>query len=101
MVVVLFRTRLRADAGPDYAPLADRMLALAKTMTGFLSFAHYVAQDGERISVVEFDSELAARAWRDHPEHRDAQRRGRSDFYSWYRLQVCDQLREVVFEPDA
>jgi len=101
MVVVLFRTRLRADAGPDYAPLADRMLALAQAMTGFVSFKHYVARDGERISVVEFDSEVAARAWRDHPEHRDAQRRGRSDFYSWYRLQVCEQLREVVFERDA
>jgi heme-degrading monooxygenase HmoA len=101
MVVVLFRTRLRADAGPDYAPLAERMLELARTMKGFVSFAHYVAPDGERISVVEFDSEVAARAWRDHPEHRDAQHRGRNDFYSWYRLQVCNQVREVVFEREA
>ena len=98
MVVILFRTRLRADAGPDYAPLADRMLELARTMSGFVSFAHYVAPDGERISVVEFDSEVAARVWRDHPEHRDAQRRGRSEFYAWYRLQVCEQTRERVFE---
>lgn len=25
----------------------------------------------------------------------------RSEFYAWYRLQVCDQIREVVFERDA
>ena len=100
MVVVLFRTRLRDDAGPDYASLADRMLALAREMPGFVSFKHYGAADGERISVVEFASAAAAHAWRDHPEHRETQRRGRSDFYSWYRLQVCDQVREAIFERD-
>jgi len=98
MVVVLFRTRQRAEAGPDYAPLADRMLSLAQAIPGFVSFKHYGAPDGERISVVEFASAEAARTWRDHPEHRAAQRRGRSEFYSWYRLQVCDQVREAEFE---
>ncbi len=98
MVVVLFRTRLRADAGPDYEPLAARMLTLAQSMPGFVSFKHYGAPDGERISVVEFASADTARAWRDHPEHHEVQLRGRSDFYSWYRLQVCDQVREAVFE---
>ena len=98
MVVVLFRTRLRDDAGPDYEPLAEHMLALAQAMPGFVSFRHYGTPDGERISVVEFDSPESARAWRDHPEHRSAQERGRTDFYSWYRLQVCEQLRERVFE---
>ena len=98
MVVVLFRTRLCDDAGPDYAPLAERMLSLAQAMPGFVSFRHYGAPDGERLSVVEFDSPETAQAWRDHPEHREAQRRGRSDFYTWYRLQVCEQLRERVFE---
>ena len=98
MVVVLFRTRLRDDAGPDYAPLAERMLELAQAMPGFVSFRHYGAADGERISVVEFESAETALAWRNHPEHREAQERGRTDFYSWYRLQVCEQLRERVFE---
>lgn len=98
MVVVLFRTRLRDDAGPDYAPLADRMLELAQAMPGFVSFRHYGAADGERISVVEFESAETALAWRNHPEHGEAQERGRTDFYSWYRLQVCEQLRERVFE---
>jgi heme-degrading monooxygenase HmoA len=98
MVVVLFRTRLRDDAGPDYAPLAERMLELAQAMPGFVSFRHYGAADGERISVVEFESTETALAWRNHPEHRRAQERGRTDFYSWYRLQVCEQRREQVFE---
>ena len=98
MVVVLFRTRLHQGGGPDYGPLAERMLKLAEAMPGFVSFKHYAAPDGERISVVEFADHDSAQAWRDHPEHREAQRRGRSEFYAWYRLQICDQQRDTVFE---
>lgn len=101
MVVILFRTRLRANCPPSYAPLADRMLELARAVPGFVSFQHYQAADGERISIVEFESEASAQAWRDHPEHRDAQRRGRDEFYAWYRLQVCRQDRETEFSADA
>ena len=97
MVVILFRTRLRADCPASYAPLAERMLELARAMPGFVSFHHYGAADGERISVVEFESDESARAWRDHAEHREAQRRGRDEFYAWYRLQVCRLDRETEF----
>jgi heme-degrading monooxygenase HmoA len=97
MVVVLFRSRLRADAGPAYAPLAERMLGLAQAMPGFVSFRHYTAADGERVAIVEFSSHEAAAAWRDHPEHRAAQERGRREFYSWYRIQVCDEVRGRTF----
>jgi len=96
MVVVVFRSRLRQDAGPAYAETAERMLALARSMPGFVSFRHYEAGDGERCSVVEFESDAAVRAWREHPEHREAQRRGRDEWYAEYRLQTCEQLREVA-----
>jgi heme-degrading monooxygenase HmoA len=94
IMVVLFRSRLRDDAGPDYAPAAERMVELARAMPGFVSFHHCAADDGERISVIEFESAESMRAWREHPEHREAQRRGRSQWYSWYRNQICEQQRE-------
>jgi heme-degrading monooxygenase HmoA len=101
MVVVLFYSRLREDAGPDYAPMAARMLQLARAMPGFRSFKSFAAPDGERLSVIEFESDEALRAWREHPEHREAQRRGRADFYAEYRLQSCTPLRESSFERTA
>jgi len=97
MVVVLFYSRLRDDTGPDYAPLAGRMLELARAMPGFCSFKHFAAPDGERLSVIEFESEETLRAWREHPEHREAQRRGRDEFYAEYRLQACQPLRDSRF----
>jgi heme-degrading monooxygenase HmoA len=97
MVTVIFRSRLRGDPGPEYAATAARMLELARAMPGFVSFQHYEAADGERVSIVEFASEAAVTAWREHPEHREAQRRGRHEWYDWFRLTTCTPLRETVF----
>lgn len=97
MVVVLFRNRLRDDAGDEYATTAKRMLALASAMPGFVSFKTFRADDGERISVIEFESDAHVRAWHEHAEHRDAQQRGRERFYEEYRLQVCEPIRDYGF----
>lgn len=99
MVVVIFRSRLRDDAGPDYGATAARMVELARALPGFVSFQHYAADDGERVSLIEFASDDAVRAWREHPEHLEAQRRGRSDWYASYRLTTCVPLRDVAFPP--
>jgi heme-degrading monooxygenase HmoA len=71
------------------------MRALAKEMPGFISHKVFVAEDGERVAIVEFESEEAQRAWRLHPEHVDAQKKGRKDFYVEYRVQVCGVLRDT------
>ena len=101
MVVVIFRSRLRGDPGPDYDATAARMVELAGTMPGFVSFAHYEGADGERVSLIEFESDEAVRAWREHPEHREAQRRGRGEWYAWFRLTTCAPLRETRFTREA
>jgi heme-degrading monooxygenase HmoA len=53
---------------------------LARSMPGLLSFKTLSAADGERVSIVEFESENTLAAWRKHPEQVDAQRRGRESF---------------------
>lgn len=98
MVVGIFRSRLRPDLPEDYALVADRMLGLAQAMPGFRSFKSFVAADGERVSIFEFESLEALEAWRDHSEHREAQSAGRMRFYSEYQVQICDLLRSNAFE---
>lgn len=89
MIVTIFRSRLRPGVLDEYAALAAKMAALAAAMPGFVSARDYVGEDGERVSIIEFESETAHAAWRDHPRHRAAQRLGRERFYEAYRLQVC------------
>jgi len=97
-IVTVFRSRLREGAGPEYEPLAERMLALARTMEGFVDFASFRADDGERLSLITFESMTTHRAWRDHPEHRAAQEAGRARLYEEYSVQVCRCERERRFE---
>jgi heme-degrading monooxygenase HmoA len=69
----------------------------ARAMPGFVDFKGFTADDGERVSLIAFESTEAQRAWRDDPEHRAAQRRGRDDFYETYTIQVCELLDERSF----
>jgi len=87
-VVTVFRSRLRPDAEPGYGVVAAEMEAAARAMPGFVDFAQFTAEDGERVSVVTFDAWSSHRAWRDDPRHRAAQRRGRAEFYIGYSIQV-------------
>ena len=92
-VVTVFRSRLRADAAPGYHETADRMLELAREIPGFVDYKSFHAEDGERVSLVTFESHDAQRAWREHLEHRAAQARGRDEWYASYSLQVADCVR--------
>ena len=98
MIVVVFRSRLRDANADDFQALADRMHALAASMPGFISYKVYVADDGERVSIHEWESAEHLRAWREHPEHRQAQSRGREDYYSDYTLYVCEDPRTSRFK---
>ncbi len=98
MYVTVFRSRLRPGVEAEYRAEAEKMLELASAMPGFSSFKTFSAEDGERVSLVEFDSEETLRAWREHPEHRRAQQLGRERFYSEYAVQVCKQVRNSKFE---
>ncbi len=102
MVVIVFRSRLRDEARADYGRVAGRMEALAARAPGFVSIKGFAAEDGERVSIVEFESADHAAAWKRHPEHLEAQREGRDRFYEEYRVQVCTPIREYRFDrPDA
>jgi heme-degrading monooxygenase HmoA len=97
MVVALFRSRLRPEHADEFQELAGKLMGLAESMPGFLSYKVFTSEDGERASVIEFDSEAHLRAWREHPEHLEAQRIGRERFYAEYCLQVGEPARESRF----
>ena len=97
-ILTIFRNRLRPEAAKEYAPWAERMVELASAMPGFVSVKTFAAHDGERVTIAEFESEEALAAWREHPEHREAQRLGRESFYSEFELTTCVPLRAWKFK---
>jgi heme-degrading monooxygenase HmoA len=100
MIVTVFRSRLRPGVRDEYLALVNRMAELAATMPGYISHKGFFADDGERVTVVEFESQEGMRTWRMHPEHRAAQRKARELYYSEYNLQVCELVRQSTFKHD-
>jgi len=104
MFLVVFRNRKRADVDPAaYEAEAERMQALAAAQPGYLGFKSYTAEDGEVISMSEWQDAASARDWGRVAEHRAAQQRGRSAYYAEYTLYACDEphVRHFVAKDGA
>ena len=99
MIVTVFRSRVKPEAIQEYMTWAARMSALAKGMPGYISHKGFLAEDGEKVTIVEFESEETQRAWAQHPEHVGAKKKGRAEFYTEYKVQTCSLLRESAYPP--
>jgi heme-degrading monooxygenase HmoA len=97
MVVTIFRNRLKPENQQEYYETAGRMSALAKTMPGYISHKTFAADDGERVTIVEFADAESQRVWATNLQHVEAKKKGRADFYLEYKLQICSVQRETAF----
>ncbi len=97
MILVVFRTRVRPENEGSYYALVAEMEKLARAMPGFISEKTFRAEDGERVSVQEWESAEHVRVWREHPKHKAAQDAGRTTFYEEYALFVADSPRVSRF----
>ena len=98
MLVTVFRSRLRPGVKDEYVALVEKIAAIAKTMPGYISHKGFFAEDGERVTIVEFEHEDGLRAWRTNPEHLAAQKLARTKYYTEYHVQVCTLERELKFK---
>ena len=89
MIVTVFRSRLRPGLQDEYVALVDRMQQIAQTIPGYISHKGFWSDDGERVSITEFEHEEGQRAWRMHPEHLEAQKLGRVKYYEMYDIKVA------------
>jgi heme-degrading monooxygenase HmoA len=101
MIVTIFRSRLKPGVRDEYVAQVERMNELARTMPGYISHKGYSAEDGERMTIVEFEHEEGMRAWRTNPEHIAAQKLARQKYYTEYHIQVCTLDRETKFKAET
>ena len=87
-MVTVFRNRLRPEHAAAYADELAIVAELASAMPGFVETKTFVAEDGERCTVVTFADEVSHRGWRVHPRHRRAQLQGIESYYAEYSIAV-------------
>ena len=102
MVVVIFRSHIdpQADMGGMEA-MGNRMHELASAMPGFVSYKEFAAEDGESLTLVQFEDERTLLAWRHQHEHVQGQEIGRKSFFTDYHIQVCKPIREYRFDRES
>lgn len=86
---VIFTNRHKAQDDAEYSEAADKMLALAKTMPGYLGFESARGEDGFGFAISYWRSKEDIAHWKKQTDHLTAQRRGRSDWYENYVVRVA------------
>lgn len=98
MIITVFRSRLMTGVQQEYDPMAKKMSQLAQGVPGYISHKGFVAEDGERVTIVEFATEEALRKWKIDPEHLEAKKRGFTQFFSSFKYQICDVAHSRSWE---
>ena len=101
MMLILFRSRLTAAAGDDYAAMDRAMEAHARAFPGFVDVKSFTAKDGERLTVVWWQDAATLHAWAGDVRHRAAQALGRERWYDYYKMDVAEIVRTSSFERNA
>jgi heme-degrading monooxygenase HmoA len=98
MIVILFRSRLAAAAGADYAAMDAELDRLVRNQPGFIDVKSFTAVDGERLTLVWWRDRETLAQWRNLPIHRQAQQTGRAKWYEYYKMEVAEIFRTSDFE---
>ena len=98
MLIILFRSKLTAQAGEDYQDTNAEMESLVRQNPGFIDVKSYKSEDGERLTVVWWKDKESLREWRELASHREAQSTGREKWYQYYEMEVATVERTSSFE---
>jgi heme-degrading monooxygenase HmoA len=93
--IVLFHIQPRDDVDEAaYGAAYEEMLALVAEIPGYLGIDGFSGEDGSELAIARFDSDASLTAWRELPEHRAMQERGRREFFASYHITVTDLDQE-------
>jgi heme-degrading monooxygenase HmoA len=94
---VLFSSVRTAEDAEGYEAMAEEMARLSAQMPGFLGIESARGTDGFGITISYWTTPEAIAAWKQHAEHRIAQRLGKQRWYAAFRLRVSRVEGERTF----
>ena len=91
MYAVIFKAKIK-QLTPEYTATAARMRELAFSQYNCIDFVA-CCEDGQEIAISYWPSQEDILAWRNNPEHKEAQALGKALWYASYDVQVVEILR--------
>jgi heme-degrading monooxygenase HmoA len=96
MIAVIFEVWPTSGRKEAYLDIAAELRPRLEKIDGFISVEWFqsITEPGKMLSLSFFRDEEAVNAWRNTEEHRAAQKAGRSDVFSNYRLRIAEVARD-------
>jgi heme-degrading monooxygenase HmoA len=96
MIAVIFEVWPKPERKQEYLDLAAELRPILETIDGFLSIERFesLTEKGKILSLSFFRDEDALTAWRNVPQHRRSQAKGRANIFENYRLRIAGVIRD-------
>ncbi|OZG71639.1 antibiotic biosynthesis monooxygenase [Hahella sp. CCB-MM4] len=96
MLAVIFELEPHEGMTGRYLDEAGELRPLLQEIEGFVSIERFesLSQPGRVLSLSFWRDEEAIQQWRNLEAHRQAQKKGRKELFSHYRLRVAEVVRD-------
>jgi len=96
MIAVIFEVWPKPEHKAEYLDLAAELKPILETIDGFISVERFesLTEKGKILSLSFFRDEKAVEAWRNMPQHRKTQGKGRARIFADYRLRIAGVIRD-------
>ena len=96
MIAVIFEVWPKPEHRQEYLDLAAELKPILETIEGFISVERFesLTEKGKILSLSFFRDEDALEAWRNVPQHRKDQAKGRAKIFQNYRLRIAGVIRD-------
>ena len=96
MIAVIFEVRPKPEHKQEYLDIAAGLRPILETIDGFISIERFesLTEKGKLLSLSFFRDEEAVAAWRNIPQHRETQAKGRARIFDNYRLRIAGVVRD-------
>jgi heme-degrading monooxygenase HmoA len=96
MIAVIFEVWPKLEHKQEDLDLAAELKPVLETIDGFISVERFesITEKGKMLSLSFFRDEAAVAAWRNMPQHRRTQGKGRATVFDNYRLRIAGVIRD-------
>ncbi|HPI53290.1 MAG TPA: antibiotic biosynthesis monooxygenase [Chitinophagaceae bacterium] len=89
-------TSIRSNEYEGYTDMSNHMMELAAQQPGFLGVESAREKMGITISYWKTKEDILQ--WKQHSEHAIAQKLGKENWYTYFKVRICKVEREYSFE---
>ena len=98
MYAVIFEVVPTTQGKETYLEIASTLKVFLQQQKGLLSIERFqsLADENKLLSLSFWESEEAIALWRNHFEHKIAQKKGKEELFSSYRIRVANVVRDYT-----